>query len=90
MFSKRSLEGYMMVDHRASGGGLSELAIATCSHCQRGIVRNPDRTRSRHYCPKCDHYICDQCNIVRVVTGECKPFRQRMDEHEVKVIHGRT
>ena len=81
-------EGYLLIDHRAGPGlnccGLGagtvfESAIVTCSHCQRGIVLNPSRTRERAYCPNCDHYICDNCEAVRAQTG-CKTFKQVMDE----------
>jgi len=82
MFSKRSLEGYYLSDNTLSGGGKQELPMATCSHCQRGIIMNPGRTRDRGYCPKCDHYVCDECELVRVSTGECITFKQRMDEVE--------
>lgn len=91
-FTKRSLEGYLMVDHRAGYGlgsmrGLVEQAVATCSHCQRGVVRNPGRTRERAWCPKCDHYICDECEVVRVASGgACKTWKQIMDEQEKRVL----
>ncbi len=42
-------------------GKLFETASLTCSHCKTVVVKNPLRTRERHYCPKCDHYICDIC-----------------------------
>lgn len=99
MFSKRSLEGYLLIDHRAGdgidsgvaksvpgaipvrSGGLFESATITCSHCQRQVVLNPDRTRERGYCPKCDHYVCDGCEAVRVASGgECRTFKQIMDD----------
>jgi hypothetical protein len=87
MFSKRSLEGYFMRDHRAAGGALVETGIVTCSHCQTGVIVNPDRTRIRAYCRKCDHYICDGCEAIRIASGgECKTFKQIMDEHEKLVI----
>jgi hypothetical protein len=89
MFSKRSLEGYLSIDHRATGAGaLLESATLTCSHCQRQIILNPDRTRSRGYCSKCDHYVCDQCEAVRVQTGQCRTFKQVMDELEQSVLKG--
>lgn len=80
MHSKRSREGYFMVDNRLSGGGLVEVPILTCSHCQKQLIVNPGRTRDRGYCPKCDNYICDECEAVRVATLECKPFEQVIDE----------
>lgn len=92
LFSKRSLEGYLLIDHRAAEGGIDgavpvragalfESATITCSHCQRQVVLNPGRTRERGYCPKCDHYVCDTCEAVRVTSGGvCKTFKQIMDE----------
>lgn len=88
MFSKRSLEGYLLKDNRASGGGMLESATLTCSHCQRQVILNPDRSRSRGYCPKCDHYVCDACEAVRVKTGTCYTFKQRMDDFEKSVLKG--
>lgn len=89
MFSKRELEGYIRIDHRESPGldmpfvgrnTLFESSTVTCSHCQRIVINNPQRTRARGYCPKCDHYICDLCEDERVRTGVCKPFKQIIDE----------
>lgn len=54
--------------------GTLESATITCSHCQRTVVLNPDRSRPRGFCSKCDHYICDSpgCN------AGCRPIRQVM------------
>lgn len=100
LHSKRSHEGYLLIDHTAGdgmdslgqrpavpGGRKLESATITCSHCQRVVVLNPDRSRSRGYCPKCDHFICDDCEIVRVASGgACKPFKQVIDEHLESVV----
>jgi hypothetical protein len=99
---KSRREGYLMVDHRASpgvshnrpGGQLLEAATITCKHCQAQIIRNPMRTRERAWCPKCDSYICDRCEAIRVAAGgECKTFAQVMDEFEKQIrkqeaLHG--
>lgn len=74
MFSKRSLEGELIIDHRVGDGvpglpRLFERAIATCSHCQAGVVMNPQRTRSRAWCHTCDRYICDTCEALRAAPG---------------------
>lgn len=43
-------------------GKFFEADTLTCSHCRGVIVKNPNRTRERHYCAKCSgHYICDGC-----------------------------
>ena len=67
-------------------GGVFESGTITCSHCQRQVVLNPDRSRERGYCPKCDHYLCDSCNLVRVQTGICRTFKQVMDDHVEQVL----
>lgn len=98
IFSKRSLEGLLTVDHRQAEAGISgdipvgagqmkEMPTITCSHCQRVVIVNSMRTRERGYCPKCDHYVCDECETVRVATGgACKTWKQIMDEADEAVI----
>jgi hypothetical protein len=103
MKSKRSQEGYLMIDHRYSPGipdellipigmpagvgrGLQEMTTITCSHCQTILIQNPLRTRERGYCPKCDHYVCDRCNAIRIQTGQCKTWRQVVEEQHEKII----
>lgn len=77
MKSKRSCEGYMLADHRACGGARVERATYTCGHCQRVVVLNPQRTRERAYCGKCDRRICDGCEAVRAASGKCDSFERR-------------
>lgn len=62
------------------GGTMFEAPTFTCSHCQVVVILNPDRTRARGYCPKCDHHVCDACETARVLTGECRPFKKILDE----------
>jgi hypothetical protein len=83
---KPNREGYLLIDHRATGinaqgksvsgqAATIEMATHTCSHCHRIIILNPMRMRDRHYCPKCDHYICDDCEAARVASGyACMPL----------------
>lgn len=84
-------EGYLLIDHRysegvpgsalATPGSVREMATITCSHCQAIVIINPLRTRARNYCPKCNHYICDRCEGIRVASGgACKTFKQIIDE----------
>ena len=40
----------------------------TCVHCNRAVILNPERTRERNVCRKCDALTCDYCR------GECLPF----------------
>lgn len=97
MKSKRSNEGYMIIDHRNSPGVTQEMfpnlpkeeivgpgqvleaGMICCRHCQRVLMVNPLRTRQRGYCPKCDHYICDLCESVKVQTGECHDIQKVYD-----------
>ena len=98
MISKRSQEGWLMIDHRASPGlteadavaaglkpkllaegALYESATYTCRHCQRIVIMNPERTRERGFCRKCDAYICDECTAALSV-GECIPFEKIADD----------
>ena len=102
MFSKRSLEGEVIIDHSASpglsaefvelcrrngkeiphaaGGQVYESATVTCSHCQRVVILNPDRTRARTWCAKCDRYICDLCAVAMKQTLECRNIRRVLDD----------
>jgi hypothetical protein len=58
-----------------AAGSVYESATITCCHCATIVVLNPQRTRARGYCAKCDHYVCDQpgCN------AECSPFQKTLD-----------
>ena len=97
MASKRSHEGYLLIDNRfgpgvsaefvrRSGkeapivpeGALYESATVTCAHCHAVVVLRPDRTRERHYCATCDHYICDGCAVTYTTLG-CTLFVKRLD-----------
>ena len=94
MKTKRSHEGYLVIDHRACPGlapgpRLFESATITCSHCHRVVVLNPDRSRERGYCPKCDHYVCDECELARVASGgHCRPMNQIIEEIQNKAEKG--
>lgn len=64
-----------------SGHKLYECPSFTCSHCQRVVIMDARRTNSRGYCKKCDHYVCDNCETIRVASGGmCKTFSQQVDE----------
>lgn len=94
MHSKRSQEGYLLIDHRnapgvtpargvdapaVAAGATFESATITCSHCHRIVILNPDRSRERHHCFKCDHYICDTCAAARKGVDECTTLHQVFD-----------
>ncbi len=65
-------------------GSFTESATYTCAHCNTIVILNPQRTRERHYCTQCDHYICDVCAELRRATG-CKPFRALLDTLQEKM-----
>jgi hypothetical protein len=83
MRTKRSQEGYLQIDHRAGdgtrlvpAGTQLEVATLTCAHCHTIYVLNPQRTRERGWCWKCDQYLCDKpgCN------AGCHPVNKLFDK----------
>lgn len=89
IFSKRSIEGYVEIDHSNSpgisaeqaasvgsnivvpGGTIFKSATMMCSKCQYMIILNPDRSRSRGHCRKCDHDVCDRCSLILKLGHSC-------------------
>ena len=68
-----------------------ESATFTCSHCEVVVMLNPDRQRSRGYCPRCDHYVCDECEAKRVLSGgHCYPFKAQAYDMINKAIQEST
>lgn len=51
-----------------------ESATVTCSHCNAIVILNPNRSRPRGYCRKCDSYVCDKPGC-----AECLPFEKTID-----------
>jgi hypothetical protein len=62
-----------------------ETDLWTCSHCQRGVYLNSNRTRERATCLHCYHYICDSCNVLYRKTGQCIPFKKVLDQAEKSI-----
>jgi hypothetical protein len=62
-------------------GKLFEADTQTCSHCKSAVVKNPLRTRERHYCQKCGgHYICDGCAYLATLPDYTHtPFDKKLD-----------
>jgi predicted RNA-binding Zn-ribbon protein involved in translation (DUF1610 family) len=58
-----------------------EADVYQCTHCQRTIAlaAKADDMSKRGYCPKCDHYICNRCEQLRVATGFCWSFFRLLD-----------
>jgi hypothetical protein len=42
-------------------GTVHRAATQYCPHCASHVILNPERTRARHLCMKCNSYICDLC-----------------------------
>ena len=64
-----------------AGRGVFECAFYTCSHCEGTVVKNSQRTRPRGFCKKCNHIICDSCEVKYVSSGhQCIPFKAFADE----------
>lgn len=64
----------------ALGGTILERDTVTCGHCHCVVVLNPGRVRQRAHCLKCDCYICDGCEGIRVALGgACLPFEKVLD-----------
>ena len=72
----------------AGPGQVFECATNTCSHCDRIVIRNPDRVRERGHCHACNYFICDGCATTYHLTGECRCRTKRHDEIIRGVIHG--
>lgn len=103
--SKRSLEGYLLIDNRESPGisdaqahqagfpvganrGLFEAPTVTCSHCHRIVVLNPDRTRVRAWCQKCDRYLCDTCGGAYAQTADCRSLDKLIEDTQEAYARG--
>jgi hypothetical protein len=74
MSSLRRTEGYMFQDRGLTDDGMRlgilESALFTCPHCNRVIAKNPQRTRPRGYCAKCNRTVCD----LPVCNSDCNPI----------------
>lgn len=63
-------------------GCIFESPVIMCAHCGTPVVLNPNRSRPRGYCRKCDAYVCDNpaCN------AECAPFSKTIDDLQEKAF----
>lgn len=74
-----------------AGRGLFEEACYTCSHCERVVVKNRQRTRPRGFCKKCNHVICDECEGRYVASGHaCVPYKAAAEELRNALEKGNT
>lgn len=53
-----------MPDVPLKDGSMVSMATVGCNHCGGVWLVNHYRTRERHYCKKCDKYLCDLCAAV--------------------------
>ena len=68
--------------HIVGEGQLYESSTVTCAHCGTVVILNPQRTRPRHYCPKCDKYVCDNT----ICAAECRSFDRLLDTLQEKAF----
>ena len=61
-------------------GKMLEASTITCAHCQRGVILNPQRAHEREWCSYCDHYLCDNCGLIKKVEGQCRNLNQLLDK----------
>ena len=96
MSSLKRHEGYLLIDNRGlpaitdlpdrrfdtiGKNQVYECATITCCHCCRVVILRPDRSRPRGYCPKCDKYVCDQCD-----GKPCFDINRLMDTIQEKIF----
>ena len=74
-----------------AGQGIYEEACYTCSHCQRVVVKNRERTRPRGFCKKCNHILCDGCDAEYHASGHrCMPVVAFQNELRDAIERGST
>ena len=66
---------YLLVDNTVSGGARVEVDTMTCAHCNTVVVPNPQRTRERGHCHRCNAYVCDKPGC----RAECVPTDETID-----------
>lgn len=67
-------------------GRLFESGTVTCVHCNTLVVLNPNRSRPRNYCRRCDQYICDGCAAIPS-DGTCIPFEKVLMDAQNAAYH---
>lgn len=80
--------GWRRIADQVGAGQRAQVPTAICGHtrsgflCERMVILNPLRTRDRGFCPKCQRYLCDECELERVLSGgECRTKDRLIDEH---------
>ena len=69
------------VPEALSEGKVFEAPTMGCNYCGTVVIINPNRKRDRAYCPACDMYICDNCELERRLPDYThKTHRQKIFE----------
>ena len=63
-------------------------ATNTCSHCDKVVIKNPNRVRDRGHCSQCDLFICDQCETDFYLTSQCHCWSKRLDTYMKGITNG--
>ncbi len=63
------------------GGTMLEARTYNCCACQRTVIINPDRLRTRDYCRECHSYMCETCALLRKLTGIHRPMKRFVAEY---------
>lgn len=91
MKTKRSREGYLLIDHSngpgtllVPGGKKGEWPTIRCCHCHRTYAVNPLRERARGWCSRCDDYVCDDPKCHR----DCLPLQKVFDIEQEAAARG--
>ena len=61
----------------AVGSTHLEADTYTCGHCQRVVIKTPDRLRPREVCRRCMHIVCDRCSNPNI---SCQTFARVRDD----------
>lgn len=72
--------GYLIIDDRASGGGVREYDTVACGHCQ-GVI---DKARWRleggiYKCSGCKKPMCHQCSSPESIAMGCDPWQEKVE-----------
>lgn len=63
-----------------------ESAVVHCCGCSRGVLLNPDRSRERAYCKKCDSYLCDACALAIQNGAPHVPMAKFLDDAQEAAV----
>jgi hypothetical protein len=70
-------------------GRVFESAIAVCSHCSADVILNPNRSRPREWCMKCDAYMCDGCAAAAKSGALHTTYQHKLETFYSDIISGR-